>query len=323
MRKITTLLFLLPTLFAIPLFAQCTAAGDPAVAICMPANGATGLYSPLHLQIGTTDTSAAVDLLQVYYNYVKRWEQHASSADFFLATGNAGPYRITALAHDTSGRWFSTTINVSLTGQVFICSGDQVPNPAPPHSIYLCQPADGEIHYSPVHVSWYAVPATGHNIQAVQVFVDGVSMFKTPPALRQGYPIPEVDLPLSVGRHHITVQAYDNTNTATSPLKASANINVNRIYVGCPLLSSTYGLNVCSLTDGQTVSGPVVIKASAAAVTGIQDMQIWVDGAQQYISYHAWLDQAISLASGSHTIEVRSIDYQNNTLSKTFNITVQ
>jgi hypothetical protein len=319
MRTIATLLFLLATLFTTPLFAQCTAAGDPAVAICMPANGATNLYSPLHLQIGTTDTSAHVDLLQVYYNYVKRWEERAATADFFLATGNFGPYRITALAHDASGRWFSSTINVSVTGQIFICSGDQVPSPAPPHTVFLCQPTDGEIHYSPVHVSWFATPATGHSLQAVQIFVDGVSMLKTPPATRGGYSLPEVDLPMSLGRHRITVQAYDGT----TPYKSTIYITVPKVYVGCAPPATLPGVNLCSLTDGQTVTDTALIKASAAANVGIEQMQIWVDGVRQYTSFHAWLDQGLTLPSGPHTIEIRAIDYLKNTLSKTVNITVQ
>ena len=62
---------------------------DPSVTICMPTAGGT-LTSPLHLQIATND-SAKVDMLQVWYNGVKRWENPVSSADLFLVAENTGP----------------------------------------------------------------------------------------------------------------------------------------------------------------------------------------------------------------------------------------
>src|SRR5947208_3142371 len=74
---------------------------DPSVTICMPQSG-NDLNSPIHLQILTND-SAKVDMLQVWYNGVKRWQNPVSSADFFLAAESSGPYRITAVAHDVSG----------------------------------------------------------------------------------------------------------------------------------------------------------------------------------------------------------------------------
>ncbi len=319
MRKVTILLFLLATLSSIHLSAQCTASGDPAVKICMPADGATSLHSPLHLQIGTNDSMFTVDLLQVYYNQVKRWEEHVASADFFLATGNAVGYRITAVAHDTGGRWFSTTINVTVTGQTLVCTGDQVPSPAPPHTMFICQPTDGEIHYSPVHLTWYAPPANGQTLQAVQIFVDGVSMFSTPPFKRNGFAVPATDLPMSIGRHRITIQAYDGT----TPYKSTIYMHVSKIAVGCAPPAILPDINLCSLTDGEVVSSPVLIRAASAANAGIDHMQIWVDGTLLTTYYHPWLDQGIDLAAGVHTIEIRAIEANGSVLSKTVHVTVQ
>src|SRR5579859_8095036 len=131
---------------------------DPSVTICMPQNG-DALNSPIHLQIATNDSSQ-VDMLQVWYNGVKRWQNPVSSADFFLAAGSGGPYRITAIAHDVSGRWFQSTVNIDVTGEIYVCTQPQTANQSP-RSVVICQPADGEIHFSPVHLTWFALAAPG------------------------------------------------------------------------------------------------------------------------------------------------------------------
>src|SRR5437870_332715 len=116
-------------------YSQCTASGDPAVAICIPTDGSS-VGAPVHLQIGTNDTGGTVDLLQVYYNFVKRWENHVSSADIYLAAGGGGAYRITAIAHDTAGRWFQSTVNVSITQTSFTCATGQTDNQQP-HTVLI------------------------------------------------------------------------------------------------------------------------------------------------------------------------------------------
>src|SRR3954468_25056957 len=204
-RILLPLLFLTFTYSVTKASAQsCTAGGtSPSVTICMPAEG-SNVTSPIHIQLATNDT-ARVDLLQVYYNQVKRWENHVSSADIFLAAGSS-PVKITAVAHDTSGRWFQSSVNVTFNQSSFGCDFGQIQN-QDPRSVVICQPIDGEIHVSPVHLAWNATnPQASHVPNAVEVFVDGVSMFKTPPAMRDGFPINITDLPMALGRHRITVQ---------------------------------------------------------------------------------------------------------------------
>src|SRR5689334_6285815 len=129
-RLLLFLIFCLPFVFNEKLSAQSCNPGnaDPSVTICMPQSDAT--QSPIHLQIATND-SAKVDMLQVWYNGVKRWENPVSSADIFLTTGNGGPYRITALAHDVSGRWFKAVVNIDVTGEVYVCTPAQTANQSP------------------------------------------------------------------------------------------------------------------------------------------------------------------------------------------------
>jgi len=290
---------------------------DPSVTICMPTAGGT-LTSPLHLQIATND-SAKVDMLQVWYNGVKRWENPVSSADLFLVAENTGPYRITALAHDVSGRWFQSTVNVTINGQAYVCVPEQVQSQAP-HSVVICQPTDGEIHFSPVHLTWNAIAAPGEQPKSVQIFVDGKSVFQTPPALSNGYPLPATALPMSVGRHRLSVQAYDSQGA----FKSTIYIRVNKIYQGCAPPTVLPDINVCSLTDGQTVNGIITVKAAAGASTGIKRMAEILDGSQVFaIGNHAILDNGISVSPGSHTLIIQVTTNSGTHLQKTFNVTSQ
>jgi len=290
---------------------------DPSVTICMPQSG-DDLNSPIHLQIATND-SAKVDMLQVWYNGVKRWENPVSSADFFLAAENAGPYRVTALAHDVSGRWFQTTININITGQIYVCIPEQVQSQAP-HSVVICQPTDGEIHFSPVHLTWNAIATPGEQPKSVQIFVDGKSVFQTPPALSNGFPLPATSLPMSIGRHRVSIQAYDSQGA----FKSTIYMKVNKIHLGCAPPTVLPDINVCSLTDGQTVNGIITVKAAAGASTGIKRMAEILDGNQVFaIGNHAILDNGISVSPGPHTLIIQVTTNSGTHLQKTLNVTSQ
>ena len=295
----------------------CTAGNiDPSVTICMPQDG-NALNSPIHLQIATND-SVRVDMLQVWYNGIKRWEKPASSADFFLAAGGGGPYRITALAHDVSGRWFNAVVNIDVTGNIYVCILPQTANQSP-RSVIICQPADGEIHFSPVHLTWNALAAPGEQPASVQIFVDGKSVFQTPPALSNGYPLPQTYLPMAMGRHRISIQAYDSQGA----FKSTIYMNVNRIYQGCPPPTVLPDMVVCSLTDGQTVNGVITVKAAAGASTGIKKFVEILDGAQVLSTNHAWLDNGLSVSTGPHTLVLQATTNSGGQLQKTFNVTSQ
>jgi hypothetical protein len=290
---------------------------DPSVTICMPQTG-DALNSPIHLQIATND-SAKVDMLQIWYNGVKRWENPVSSADLFLAAGGGGPYKITALAHDVSGRWFQSSVSVTVTGLIYVCTVEQVQSQAP-RSVAICQPTDGEIHFSPVHLAWNAVAAPGEQPKSVQIFVDGKSVFQTPPALSNGFPLPATALPMSVGRHRISIQSYDSQGA----FKSTIYMRVNKIYQGCAPPPVLPDINVCSLTDGQTVNGVILVKAAAGASTGILRLAEILDGNQVFaIGNHAVLDNSISVTPGPHTLVIKATTNSGAHLQKTFNITSQ
>jgi hypothetical protein len=317
-RLLLFLLFCVPFALNQKLIAQTCNPGnvDPSVTICMPQSDAT--QSPIHLQIATND-SAKVDMLQVWYNGVKRWQNPVSSADFFLAAESFGPYKITALAHDVSGRWFQSSVSINITDQLFGCGGEQTMGQGP-RSVIICSPADGEIHFSPVFVAWSAKAAAGEEPKSVQIFVDGKSVFQTPPALSGGFTMSQVYLPMSIARHRISVQGYDSEGA----FKSTIYMNVNKIHLGCAPPTVLPDINVCSLSDGQNVSGAILVQAAAAASTGIKRFAEILDGTQVFaIGNHAWLNNAISVSPGAHTLVIQATTNSGVHMQKTFRLTSQ
>ena len=317
-RLLLFLLFCLPFALNRQLVAQTCNSGnaDPSVTICMPQSDAT--QSPIHLQIATND-STKVDMLQVWYNGVKRWENPVSSADFFLAAESFGPYKITALAHDVSGRWFASSVSINITDQLFGCSADETASQGP-RSVVICSPADGEIHFSPLFLSWSAKAASGEEPKSVQIFVDGKSVFQTPPGSSGGFPVSQVYLPMSVARHRISIQGYDSQGS----FKSTVYMKVNKIHLGCPPPTVMPDINVCSLKDGQNVNGVIPVQAAAAASTGIKHFAEILDGTQVFaISNHAWLDNGLSVSPGPHRLIIQATTNSGVHMQKTFNVTSQ
>lgn len=317
-RLLAVLLFCLPFAWNHAVVAQTCNSGnaDPSVTICAPQSDVT--QSPIHLQIATND-SAKVDMLQVWYNGVKRWENPVSSADFFLAAEGFGPYKITALAHDVSGRWFQSSVSINITDQLFGCSADETTGQGP-RSVVICSPADGEIHFSPLFLSWSAKAAAGEDPKSVQIFVDGKSVFQTPPALSGGFSMSQIYLPMSVARHRISIQGYDSQGS----FKSTIYMHVNKIHLGCAPPTVLPDINVCSLTDGQSVNGVIPVKAAAAASTAIKRFAEILDGNQVFsIGNHAWLDNGLSVSPGPHTLILQATTNSGVHLQKTFNVTSQ
>ena len=86
---------------------------SPSVTICTPANGAI-TTSPVNVVAGSTDTAHPVTLMQIYVDGVTSEEVSGStiSASIPVATGS---HRLTVQARDSSGLYFRTTANITVT----------------------------------------------------------------------------------------------------------------------------------------------------------------------------------------------------------------
>jgi hypothetical protein len=290
--------------------AQCSVTGDPAVSICA---SNPNQISPVRFTIATNDTAAAVDLLQVYIDQTKRWENHVSSADFFLATAPTGQHHVTAVAHDTHGRWFQSSIFITVNGATYTCTGEQIQGQAP-HTMNICQPADGEIHYSPVHLAWWPLGASNTPAKVIDMYIDGVRQFHQPPSNGSQYNS-LTDLPMAVGRRRITIQSYDSTGT----FKKTIYMNVNKIQIGCAPPTSLPDVNFC----GNSLSGAVYVKVSAASSWGILQMKAFIDNVQVATTNHPYFDQVVNEPAGTHELRIDVVDNGGNHFSRSQTVSVQ
>src|SRR3954471_12344196 len=105
--------------------ASCTlSSASPSVTICTPADGATGLTSPVHVNAGTTDSGHTVTLVQVYVDGVKATEASGNFIDANVAMAT-GTHRLTVQAKDNAGTLFKKSITIGVGG---------TPPPPPPPS---------------------------------------------------------------------------------------------------------------------------------------------------------------------------------------------
>jgi len=94
--------------------ATCTLnSASPSVTICTPADGATGLTSPVHVNAGTTDNSSPVSLVQIYVDGIKKVDSHANFVDANVDM-TAGSHRLTVQAKDNAGTIFKKSIMITV-----------------------------------------------------------------------------------------------------------------------------------------------------------------------------------------------------------------
>jgi phospholipase C len=98
--------------------ASCTLnSASPSVTICTPANNATGLTSPVHVNAGTTDTGRTIKYIQVFLDGVS--VPPATTGQTWIDRQidmTAGTHRLTVQATDSANTIFKSTVNVTVGG---------------------------------------------------------------------------------------------------------------------------------------------------------------------------------------------------------------
>ena len=85
---------------------------DPSVTICTPAPNST-VTSPVKIVAGTTDSGATVTNTFVWVDGVKQWTASGGSLNTSIAM-SVGTHRVTVQAKDSLGRYFQSTVNVTV-----------------------------------------------------------------------------------------------------------------------------------------------------------------------------------------------------------------
>jgi PKD repeat protein len=115
------------------------------------------------------------------------------------------------------------------------------------------------------------------------------------------------------------------TGTVTDSLGATASATKSvSVSQGCAISGTNRSVTICSPVANSTVNSPVQVVAYATDSKTITQMIIYVDGTKVYTQKTSakLLDTAISLGSGTHTIQVKAWDSSTN-FSKTITVKVK
>jgi hypothetical protein len=166
---------------------------DPQVVICTPADGATGLTSPVHV-VANAYSSKTVSTTQIYLDGTKAVEVPGNSIDQSVAM-SAGTHRITVKGWLSGGAGsFSKSISVTV-------GGINCPAPTADPQVVICTPADGATGLpSPVRV--VAKANSSKSLSVTQIYLDGVKVAEVP-----GNSIDQ-SITMSGTKHRITVKGW-------------------------------------------------------------------------------------------------------------------
>jgi galactose oxidase len=166
---------------------------DPQAVICTPADGATGLTSPVRV-VGKAYSTKTVSTTQIYLDGVKAAQVAGNSIDQSIAMSAGGHHiAVKGWFADGSGS-FLKSISVTVGG---ITCPAQTTDP----QVVICTPSDGATGLtSPVHVVGKAYASKA--LSVTQIYVDGAKVAEVP-----GNSIDQ-SLTMSAGTHRITVKAW-------------------------------------------------------------------------------------------------------------------
>ena len=249
----------------------------------------------------TFDGSASTDNLGIAshtWTFTDGSPQTLTGAVATYVFATPGTYVVTLTVRDADGNADTDTLTVTVRDVT-----------AP--TVSIVSPSEGAIVSGSVPVTASASDNVG--VVRVEFFLDGagVGQDTSPPY--------EVTLPpsgLGLGDHAIVATAHDAAGNSAS---ASRNVTVTGEDVMPPAVSIT------SPSEGATVSGTVVVTATATDNIGVVRVEFYLDGTgvgqDASAPYQITLPPA-GLGVGDHEIEVIAYDAAGNSASDSVNVTV-
>jgi hypothetical protein len=188
------------------------------------------------------------------------------------------------------------------------------PNTVSP-SVTVCEPQDLAYLNSPAH--WIADSRdTSHPVTAMQIYVDNKLVVNSPSS--------SLNEPLSFskGPHFVVTKAWDNSGAS---FQSDRSIT---IYSGTPgetCAAAPNSIDVCLPTQNEVTSTSLHVFANAYSASQITAVQVYIDGKLIYndTSEATYVDTALTVAKGSHSVVVKAWDASGNSYSQSRNITAQ
>lgn len=80
-------------------------------------------------------------------------------------------------------------------------------------------------------------------------------------------------------------------------------------YKNCqPPNSANLAARICGISNGATVSSPLLVRASGNSPLGLAKLEVWIDGKKAYQKWDDQLAKRFTLSSGQHRITVVAVD---------------
>jgi phospholipase C len=177
-------------------------------------------------------------------------------------------------------------------------------------SVTVCTPTPNALVQSQVNV--VAGSTDSNTVTTMQIYVDNKLVFHVPG------PTVNTFIPLTVGPHLVTVQAWDKTGKTFK-----TNVPVS-MQPPCALNTANQTVTICSLVSGSVVSQPFHVVAATTDTNPIKAITLFIDGkGKTGISNSAIFDAYVSnVPLGVHSIAVQAQDSTGALFKQKFNITI-
>jgi hypothetical protein len=183
------------------------------------------------------------------------------------------------------------------------------------HTVTLCNPSDGAVVQSPVHIVSHATSSTP--VDASQIYLDFNLVFQV-----AGGNINKL-LSLSPGNHRLEVKSWSQGKSFRNDFFLSAFTSAGSNPPPCTD-SVNFTVNICAPGQQANVSSPVHVVAAAKSTASITTMQIYVDSRLVFHSPNSSLIVTdVPMATGTHFIVVKAWDSTGKNFSSSRTISVQ
>jgi hypothetical protein len=89
-----------------------------------------------------------------------------------------------------------------------------------------------------------------------------------------------------------------------------------------PPNSAKLAAKICGISNGATVTSPLLLRASGNSPAGVNQLQVWIDGKKRYVKWGDQLAKRFTLSSGTHRIGVVANDKYIGHATKAVTVTV-
>ena len=281
-----------------------SSAPDHSVTFCAPSTATTS--SPVRIAAQGKLNQGFVNLMQLYVDNVFKAQNYTNQVDTTLDLA-AGTHRIVAKARDSSGVFFSNTLNVSIPAPP-ACDVSGAATP----SVTFCMPGNNAIVSSPLQV--IAQAKDSQLVTRMQLYLDGVLKFSASSDQLN------TSIAMTGGSHRISAMSTDAANVTT---KATISVTVPMPPVCDVSAAPSPSVTICAPIGGATVSSPVQITAQSKDSLPVIRMQLYADGVAKATVNADQLNVPIDLTSGPHRLSVISTNSANTTAKTTISVTVQ